>query len=36
MLDVGFSNLPHGFELLEDNIHNSNEPLSGKLAMSRS
>jgi hypothetical protein len=36
MLDVGFLSLPHGFELLEDNIHNSNEPLGGKLAMSRS
>jgi len=36
MLDVGFLSLPHGFELLENNIHNSNEPLGGELAMSRS
>jgi hypothetical protein len=36
MLDVGFSSLPDGFELLENNIHNSNEPLGGELAMLRS
>jgi hypothetical protein len=36
MLDVGFSSLPHGFELLADNTHDSNEPLNGNLAMSRS
>jgi hypothetical protein len=26
---IGFSNLPHGFELMEDNIHNQDERPSG-------
>ncbi len=29
-----FSNLAHGFELLEGNIHDWDEPPNGELAMS--
>jgi hypothetical protein len=31
---VRFSSLPHGFELLEGNIHDQDEPLNGKVKMS--
>jgi hypothetical protein len=30
---VKFSGLPHGFELLESNIHSQDEPFSSELAM---
>jgi hypothetical protein len=31
---VGFSSLPHGFELLEGNVHNQDAPPNGELVMS--
>lgn len=30
---IGFSSLPHGFELLKGNIHDQDEPMSGELLM---
>jgi len=32
---IRFSSLPHGFELLEGNIHDQDVPPSGELMMSR-
>ncbi len=30
---VGFQGFPHGFELIENNIHNEDEPPNGELVM---
>jgi hypothetical protein len=30
---VKFSSFPHGFELLESNIHSQDAPFNGELAM---
>jgi hypothetical protein len=30
-----FSSLPHGLELLEDNVHDQDAPSNGELVMSR-
>jgi len=32
-MSVGFSSLPHGFEILKGNIHNRDAPPNGELAM---
>jgi len=32
---VGFLKISHGFELMEDNIHDQDEPLHSEMAMSK-